>query len=190
MIKNQNSAWIFLSHSSEDIDKVRLIRNEFEVYAQNPIAFYLRCLNDQDSHDAAMLLELLKREINVRNWFVNCNSPAADRSPYVQLERNYVKTLPGKVIWDIDVTAPVDFIKTNVKQICQDLQVYLLYAHRDVEIEKNLKEALLQRDFNVWSDLDFTAGSDWSKALANSLLSIAKLGFVLLLLTDNTFASS
>ena len=39
--------WIFLSHSGEDIEKVRIIRNEFERYTHNPLAFHLRCLSDE-----------------------------------------------------------------------------------------------------------------------------------------------
>lgn len=39
--------WIFLSHASKDIDSVRRVRNEFEKYGQNPLAFHLRCLDEE-----------------------------------------------------------------------------------------------------------------------------------------------
>lgn len=39
--------WIFLSHASKDIDLVRRVRNEFEKYGQNPLAFHLRCLDEE-----------------------------------------------------------------------------------------------------------------------------------------------
>ena len=42
----KSHCWIFLSHSSVDIEKVRMIRNEFEACGHNPLAFYLKCLND------------------------------------------------------------------------------------------------------------------------------------------------
>ena len=41
----EGGCWIFLSHSSKDIDKVRLIRNEFEKMGHYPLAFHLRCLS-------------------------------------------------------------------------------------------------------------------------------------------------
>ena len=34
--------WIFLSHSSRDIEKVRIVRNEFEKLGHNPLAFHLK----------------------------------------------------------------------------------------------------------------------------------------------------
>lgn len=42
----RGGCYIFLSHSSKDIKIVRKIRNEFEFLGHNPIAFHLRCLDE------------------------------------------------------------------------------------------------------------------------------------------------
>lgn len=82
--------WIFLSHSSKDIDKVRLIRNEFEKLGHNPLAFHLRCLSTDTEQGRKELDSLIKREIDAREWFVFCESPAASISPYVAEEHAYI----------------------------------------------------------------------------------------------------
>lgn len=66
----EGGCWIFLSHSSKDIDKVRLIRNEFEKMEHNPLAFHLRCLSADTEEGRKELDSLIKREIDAREWFV------------------------------------------------------------------------------------------------------------------------
>ena len=41
-----NGAWIFMSHSHQDYDKVRALRNELEKQGHHPLMFFLKCLND------------------------------------------------------------------------------------------------------------------------------------------------
>ena len=44
--------WIFLSHSSDDFDKVRKIRNYLEEKSYRPLMFYLKCLeSDEEIYD-------------------------------------------------------------------------------------------------------------------------------------------
>ena len=38
-------AWIFVSHSHRDLEKVREIRNELERRGCNPLLFFLKCLD-------------------------------------------------------------------------------------------------------------------------------------------------
>ena len=86
----KGGCWIFLSHSSEDIEKVRIIRNEFELYTHNPLAFHLRCLSDETPEKKRELDELIRREIDCREWFVFCESAASARSDYVKMEKDYI----------------------------------------------------------------------------------------------------
>ena len=86
----KGGCWIFLSHSSKDIDKVRIIRNEFEKYSHNPLAFHLRCLNADTPEGKLELDNLIKREIDSREWFVFCESDAARKSQYVNMEKEYI----------------------------------------------------------------------------------------------------
>ena len=37
-------SWIFLSHSHNDFEKVREVRNILEVQGHNPLMFFLKCL--------------------------------------------------------------------------------------------------------------------------------------------------
>lgn len=69
--------WIFLSHASRDIDLVRRVRNEFEKYGQNLLAFHLRCL-DEEYPQKEELWNLIYREIDAREWFVYCKSPMSE----------------------------------------------------------------------------------------------------------------
>jgi len=42
----KHGAWIFLSHSRRDLEKVRPIRNERERRGHNPLLVFLICLDD------------------------------------------------------------------------------------------------------------------------------------------------
>ncbi len=44
----KHGAWIFLSHSRRDLEKVRPIRNELERRGHNPLLFSLKCLKEND----------------------------------------------------------------------------------------------------------------------------------------------
>ncbi|MBQ4111381.1 MAG: hypothetical protein IJD38_01150 [Clostridia bacterium] len=61
----KQGGWIFISHSHQDIQKVRLIRNRLEEKGLEPLMFYLKCLSDEQEIE-----ELIKREIDERDWFI------------------------------------------------------------------------------------------------------------------------
>jgi len=71
-MKRVSKAWIFVSHSSRDLEKVRRVRNAIEAAGGEPILFFLKCLSDHDEID-----ELIKREIEARNFFLLCDSSNA-----------------------------------------------------------------------------------------------------------------
>ena len=60
--KQESGAWIFLSHSHLDLEKVRYIRNQLELRGHNPLIFFLKCLED----DNALLPDLIRQEISAR----------------------------------------------------------------------------------------------------------------------------
>ena len=45
----RHGAWIFLSHSHHDLEKVRHIRNELERRGHHPLLFFRKCLEDDDA---------------------------------------------------------------------------------------------------------------------------------------------
>ena len=64
--------WVFVSHSTKDFEKVRLVRNVLEDSGFRPILFYLKCMEDEEE-----INDLLKREIDARRRLILCDSPNA-----------------------------------------------------------------------------------------------------------------
>ena len=52
------------------------------------LMFYLKCLSDENEIE-----ELIKREIDEREWFIYADSQNARASRWVQTEREYIETL-------------------------------------------------------------------------------------------------
>ena len=57
---------------------------------QNPLAFHLKCLKTDTVEGRQELEGLIKREIDSRDWFVFCESDAAKKSQYVNMEKEYI----------------------------------------------------------------------------------------------------
>ena len=83
-IKNSEGGYIFISHSHKDIKKVRKIRNKLEDNGFEPLCFYLKCMNDDTEIE-----DLIKREIDAREWFLFVDSKNSRESKWVSLERDY-----------------------------------------------------------------------------------------------------
>ena len=182
--------WIFISHSSKDIEKIRMIRNEFELYGQNPLAFHLKCLNTDTVEHTNELLDLIKREIESREWFVFCESEHSLNSKYVEIEREYVSLCEKKMIWKINLNDSDDTIKKRVKEICSDLQIYISYSRYDSLIANNLKMHLEKKDYYVTTDKDIPLGDFMNTGITNLISNISKKGLILLLLTKNSLNSN
>lgn len=86
-----SGCWIFLSHASKDIKLVRRVRNEFEKYGQNPLAFHRRCLDEKYPQKEEELWNLIYREIDASEWFVYCKSTESENSDNVLRERQYIE---------------------------------------------------------------------------------------------------
>ena len=68
-LNKTNGGYIFISHSHNDIEKVRKIRNLLEKDGFEPLCFYLKCLSNANEIE-----DLIKREIDAREWFIFVNS--------------------------------------------------------------------------------------------------------------------
>ncbi len=186
----RGGCWIFLSHSSHDIEKVRLVRNEFERLGHNPLAFHLKCLSVDTEERKRELDNLIKREIDARDWFVFCNSPDAENSPYVRDEHAYIVNSGKEKVWSIDMTQDIDSILKKVKQICENIEVYVSYSHRDKNLVKPLIEELINRDYAVWTpDLNLTVGEEWVSQITNAITRCAYKGFYLIVITEESLKS-
>jgi hypothetical protein len=77
---------IFVSHASADIKMVRRVRNYLEEKDTIPLLFHLVALTHAEE-----FWPLIEREILARNFFLYCESEAAERSQWVQRERQSVE---------------------------------------------------------------------------------------------------
>lgn len=182
--------WIFLSHSSADIEKVRLIRNEFERHAHNPLAFHLKCLNADTPEGKLELDNLIKREIDSRQWFVFCESPSASSSDYVKMEKEYIIKQGKQNVWSINMTLPISAILKKVRDICSLIKVFISYVKSDgLELYTSLSDALLEKDFNVWGSEDLVPSIDFSRQVTDVIKDTAESGFSVILITKDFHTS-
>ena len=150
--------WVFLSHSTKDFDRVRLVRNALEDSGFRPILFYLKCMENEDEING-----LLKREIDARHRFILCDSPNAQASRYVQSEVDYIRS--KKRMYEVIDLSQVDMKSPNVEKDVLNLikpfkrraSVFISYHDSDREFAKQLEEECLRWGFKAW-DMDFY---DW-----------------------------
>lgn len=178
-------AWIFLSHSHKDLDKVRHIRDELERKGHNPLIFFLKCLED----DGSELPDLLRREIGARTWFVLCDSPHARSSKWVQEEVQMIKSLEGKVFEVVDLSKNLQTELYKLTSISKRATIFLSYTHSDEDIAQRISVALTRADFRVFQDIDVKSGADFQSAIQSALDESLDNGYVLLLLSLNALTS-
>ena len=181
--------WIFISHSSKDIETVRLIRNEFERLGQNPLAFHLKCLNTETVEGRIELEDLIKREIKARDWFVYCESAEAKKSQYVQMEREYVEALKKKMIWRIDLSRPITEVLAQVRKIVTDIHLLVLYADCDKEFVEPLIEEFIKKDYCILTGNDIHEGGYLQEHVSQELMKSAAYGAALMILTSGSIHS-
>jgi len=111
MIENdiEEGFWVFVSHSTKDFERVRLVRNALEDSGFRPILFYLKCMEDEDE-----INELLKREIDARRRFILCDSPNAQASKFVQSEVDYIKA--QQRMYEIVDLSSIDFDSETLQE--------------------------------------------------------------------------
>ncbi len=179
---NDNGAWIFVSHSLKDWNKVRKIRDELEEKGHKPLLFFLKCLQDDSEVD-----NLIKREIEARNWFVLCDSPNARESKWVKSEVDFIKSLPDKVYKVIDLDGDTETLADIIESLSKRITVFLSYSHNDTQMAKDVAAKLEKSDYRVLMDLNLiTPAGRWSQQVLAGIDQAIKEGFVLLLISDNS----
>ena len=140
---------IFLSHSSNDIEKVRKIRDILEFLEFQPLMFHLCCLDD----DNDTLEDFIKREIDARNVFVYCKSSYAESSPWVRKELEYIKTKENARFYELDIELPFYETIPSVLSFLSDLirsnTVFLSCARMDTELYIQIANFLENNDYHV-----------------------------------------
>ncbi|MBR5641638.1 MAG: toll/interleukin-1 receptor domain-containing protein [Firmicutes bacterium] len=190
----KQEGYVFISHSHQDIEKVRQIRNAMEVEGFEPLCFYLKCLTDEDEIEG-----LIKREIDAREWFVYVDSPNSRASAWVAKERDYISSLDSKQIVTIDLDRETD-MQAVARKLVRGLRVLILCGSADEELAKRLQECFIEKDMQAFLNGDagktaadcscvlvlLSEASDKSAALEQSVSEAAKAdpAFISLLVDD------
>jgi len=176
--------YIFISHSHNDIAKVREIRNGLEQHGFEPLCFYLKCLSDDSEVE-----DLIKREIDAREWFLFVNSENSRNSKWVTLEREYISRSNSKKIITVDLDDE-QAISSIVDKITHNLRVFISYSRRDLPIARIIKERLIAKDYLVYFDVDdITISGDFQTKIVHAIEEASKEGCVFALITENSVTS-
>ncbi len=175
---NKNGGWIFLSHSHQDIEIVRKIRNRLEAMGFEPLLFYLKCLNDDDEIE-----NLIKREIDEREWFIYVDSANSRASKWVSSEREYIASLTGKKVMTIDLNGD---ITRQVDAIGRSLKVFISGPARQRALTEQIEKALVDRDFLVLNSEHLSADGIFAEEVESMIDEASREGFVLLLITPES----
>lgn len=177
-------AWIFLSHSHKDFEKVSDVRNVLEGHGHHPLMFFLKCLGDDDEIDG-----LIHREISARSWFILCESANTKISKWVQAEVQIIKGLQTKTYTVIDLDDPNLDVESELFSISRKASVFLSYSRSDRVFAERIRKELKRHDFGVFSDLEIQAGEDWKVRIESELENAALRGAVLMLLSAESVRS-
>lgn len=142
--------WVFVSHSTKDFEKVRLVRNALEDSGFRPILFYLKCLEKETEVN-----DLLKREIDARKRFILCDSPNAQASKFVQSEVSYIQS--KKRMFEIIDLSQINMSCRDAEKIVTELikpfrkrtNVFVCCAHEDRNLLDIVKEKLTLQGFKT-----------------------------------------
>ncbi len=182
-LKKHDGGYIFISHSHDDIEKIRKIRNELEQNGFEPLCFYLKCLRDKDEIE-----DLIKREIDAREWFLFVDSENSRKSNWVKMEREYIESTNEKKIITVDISDD-KAVKKAVEKIIHNLRIFISYSRRDQAIAKRINECLKKKDYLTFLDLEDLMAGDFVVQINNAIVEASEDGCVLLLVTENSLKS-
>ena len=183
-MSGNNEIWVFLSHSHEDYEKVRKVRDMLEDQHMRPLMFFLKCLNDHDEIDS-----LIKREIDCRTRFILCDSENARKSDWVKEEVKYIKS-QDRIYETIDLDLPIETIKQKLNEFKRKATLFISYNRENQKLARMIYERLSKFDFQMFVDMDLLRpGDDYLKTVISSLDSAAANGFIIALMNDRVLAA-
>lgn len=178
--------YVFVSHSHHDIATVRTVRNQLEEKGLEPILFYLRSLDNLDGTGVPFLRKLIYDEINAREFFLYLDSENARRSAWVSEELDYVSRTAPQKIRRINIEKSNEEIIREINNMVNRMRIFLSYSRRDTEIAMRIRDALVRRDFRVYTDNDTRPDAAFSNT---ALTTIADSSIVLALITESSAGS-
>jgi hypothetical protein len=183
-MQRRSKAWIFVSHSTKDIEGVRRLRNELEERGAEPLLFFLKALDEQEE-----LRTLLRREIDARHYFLLCDSVAARESPWVQEEREYVRSLSGKHVTSLTLDADWQEQLVSIDAMLKSATAFLSYSHSDRDRVQPFADLLADHDLAVWTELQLQSGQNWQTAIEGVLRKAAEDGYLIAFLSRASLSS-
>lgn len=181
--------WIFLSHSSEDFDKVRKIRNYLEEKSFRPLMFYLKCLESEEE-----IYDLITREIDVRTRFILCDSENARASDWVKKEMNYISSQnPPRSFLRIDLSNSDDIIHRQLDSYVNQMNIYISCTRNQNDLFRRIRLRLNKYDLNVLPDFEHLGGVDYAQELEKQISHAANNGYYIFLyskdISNNSWVS-
>lgn len=179
--------WIFLSHSSEDFNKVRQIRNYLEEKSYRPLMFYLKCLESDEE-----IYDLITREIDVRTRFILCDSENARGSNWVKREMDYISNQnPPRSFLRIDLSQSDDVIHKQLDSYVNQMNIYISYTRNQNDLFNEIRLRLNKYDLRVLPDFNsINSGVIFEQEIEKQISHAANnVFFVFLYSKDITFSS-
>lgn len=189
--KKAISGWVFLSHSSLDIERVKTIRNYLEESQFNAIMFFLKCLDDEE--EQKQIEKLLECEIKNRNIFIHCKSNNSLQSKWVNWEINKAKK-ENKLFLEIDLDK-LEYQKcielSKIDILVRYSTLYFIFSMSDIDKIKKLKKKLEGfKILNNFKSENILANEPIKTSLENMIKEIKQKGFILLFISENSKKSS
>ena len=179
--------WIFLSHSSEDFNKVRKIRNYLEEKSYRPLMFYLKCLESDEE-----IYDLITREIDVRTRFILCDSENARSSDWVKKEMDYISNQnPPRSFLRIDLSQADDVIHRQLDSYVNQTNIYISCTRNHNDLFRKIRLRLNKYDLNVLPDLDSCcSGNSFAQVIEEQISHAANNGYYVFLCSNDIINSS
>ena len=190
-LEKKAKGWIFISHSSQNYEDVKIVRNYLEENGFSALMFYLKSL--EDPKKSKLTQQLIKWEIEARNIFVLCNSKEAKKSPWVQEEIEYVKSFSEKIYIEIDINK-LKYEKytqlSKLDNLMKKSTLFFSYSYKDKDFVMKFYEYLSKKGFQIWIDYkDLSPSDNFQKSIKNAIEKASKKGVIIVFLSKESFAS-
>ncbi len=187
MARVSNRTWIFVSHASADLKAVRQVRNYLESKDASPLLFHLLALEHETE-----FWPIIEREIVARDFFLYCESEAAENSPWVKRERDAVNKAVErrpKRVGSIRVDAG-ELNLASLDSFVATTRVFPSFTRHDSDQVRPYLDELIRRGFEVFNDLEMLApGDNWAAMIDAELRRAADGGWVLAFLSQRSMQS-
>lgn len=187
MASTPNRSWIFISHASADLERVREVRNYLESRNASPLLFHLLALKHEDE-----FWPVIEREIAERDFFLLCESEAANQSEWVRRERAAVDQAVrhrAKRVGSIRIDdGELDF--SLLDRFIGTMRVFPSYSRRDRQQVLPFLRAHESRGFEVFdATQELRPGDLFIEQIGAALSGAASYGFVLIFLSTHSLQS-